>query len=46
MPLTPAEKQKRYREKSDADEKRKQSYLESEKRRYINNKTVGNKNDK
>lgn len=43
MPLTPAEKQKLYRERRDADPVRRQRYLEAERQKYLNDKATGKK---
>jgi hypothetical protein len=40
MPLTPAEKQRRYRERRDADEARRQANIQKDRQRWHKNKTV------
>jgi hypothetical protein len=42
MPLTAAEKQRRYRQRRDADQARRAEYLEKEKGRYPSNCCVLN----
>lgn len=43
MPLTPSEKQRRYREKRDKDPERRKAYLEKEKQKYRDDKKTGKK---